>query len=448
MAARLRPGPGAVLWPVLAATTFTALAAGASHPGVIEMVTPSKTPHHGGAAPQRSVRQVRQQDKNDLTKVRSALRALETVRSELAGVRGASPVTYDRATADLARLERTLAQGTTAPGRGAEPASSEDVSQQADSADAVRARISRKVIAYARAQIGKPYIYGGVGPRGFDCSGLTMKAYRAAGVSIPRTSDVQYFHTHRIAKGKERPGDLVFFDYHRGMSGPGHVGIVLDPARHTMIAAPHTGTTVKIQNYVTVGRADGFVGFTRPGHNGAGEAPKSPKPNKSPKPDKHREPATGHRHIATAVVPAAQTTSTGRPARTPKAHVRRPQPAKRHAVKKAKKAAVKKATRKTRRAQAPAGPQILSSPAPTVVSSSVPPAGRAFTPRRVSGHPGERMREQRHAGSRRGTGCGATGRHGGSGEHGVRFWIGRTGQSGTAGHRTSAHHAHRPSDRR
>jgi cell wall-associated NlpC family hydrolase len=124
-------------------------------------------------------------------------------------------------------------------------------------------RTGAQVVAYARAQLGTPYVYGGASPRGgFDCSGLVMAAYRSAGITVPRTSDAQYWFGRRIAPGTERPGDLVFFDYRRGHSGPGHVGIVTDPAKGLMIVAPHTGTVVKYQNYRTY--PGGPVGFTRP----------------------------------------------------------------------------------------------------------------------------------------------------------------------------------------
>jgi cell wall-associated NlpC family hydrolase len=122
-------------------------------------------------------------------------------------------------------------------------------------------QIASTVIAYARAQLGKPYIYGGIGPRGFDCSGLTMMAYRAAGITIPRTSDAQYWWGPRIPDGHEVPGDLVFFDYKPGHSGPGHVGIVYDVQHGLMLVAPHTGTHVRIQDYR---HHPGRAGFTRP----------------------------------------------------------------------------------------------------------------------------------------------------------------------------------------
>ncbi|GAB2837869.1 NlpC/P60 family protein [Actinoallomurus bryophytorum] len=130
--------------------------------------------------------------------------------------------------------------------------------------------VSAQVITFAKAQLNKPYVYGAVGPNSFDCSGLTSAAYHSAGVTIPRLSDAQYWWGARVPSGQEQPGDLVYFDYRHGHSGPGHVGIVYNPKAGTMIVAPHTGDVVKIQGYKSY--PGGPVGFTRPtahnGHNG------------------------------------------------------------------------------------------------------------------------------------------------------------------------------------
>jgi cell wall-associated NlpC family hydrolase len=72
----------------------------------------------------------------------------------------------------------------------------------------------------ALAQQGKPYGWGASGPNAYDCSGLTSFAYRAAGVSIPRTSRAQAGFGTPVAKGDLRPGDLVFF-----YSPVSHVGL-------------------------------------------------------------------------------------------------------------------------------------------------------------------------------------------------------------------------------
>ena len=122
--------------------------------------------------------------------------------------------------------------------------------------------VAGRVIAYAVAQLGKPYVYGGTGPTGYDCSGLTMMAYRAAGIAIPRLSDAQYRFGASVAPGQEAPGDLVFFDYRPGHSGPGHVGIIYDVPRGLMLVAPHTGTNIRLQPIAII-PAD-LCGFTRP----------------------------------------------------------------------------------------------------------------------------------------------------------------------------------------
>lgn len=112
------------------------------------------------------------------------------------------------------------------------------------------------IIAYAYAQLGKPYLWGAEGPHAFDCSGLTMRAYQAAGIAIPRVAADQWRHGPPIPRGQEQPGDLVFFNPQR--DGPGHVGVVIGNGQ--MIHAPNRRERVKIGPYQ---RAD-LVGFTRP----------------------------------------------------------------------------------------------------------------------------------------------------------------------------------------
>lgn len=79
----------------------------------------------------------------------------------------------------------------------------------------------------ARTRTGSAYVYGGTGPRAFDCSGLTGWAYRAVGKNLPRTSGAQAAATKRISRGQARPGDLVFFHsggrvYHVGLYAGGN----------------------------------------------------------------------------------------------------------------------------------------------------------------------------------------------------------------------------------
>jgi cell wall-associated NlpC family hydrolase len=111
-----------------------------------------------------------------------------------------------------------------------------------------------QAVAYARAQLGKPYIWGAEGPGGYDCSGLTMMAWRSAGVSIPRVSGAQYgIGRHINSMSALEPGDLVFFG-----SPIHHVGMYV--GNGTMIEAPYTGASVR---YHSINRRD-YAGATRP----------------------------------------------------------------------------------------------------------------------------------------------------------------------------------------
>ena len=113
---------------------------------------------------------------------------------------------------------------------------------------------ARQAVAYAKAQLGKPYIWGAEGPRGFDCSGLTMMAWKSAGVSIPRVSGAQYgIGRHINSMSALEPGDLVFFGHPIH-----HVGMYV--GNGTMIEAPYTGANVR---YHSINRSD-YAGATRP----------------------------------------------------------------------------------------------------------------------------------------------------------------------------------------
>ncbi|WP_052707449.1 C40 family peptidase [Streptomyces rubellomurinus] len=99
-------------------------------------------------------------------------------------------------------------------------------------------------IDYALAQLGKPYVWGGNGPSGYDCSGLVQQAYRRSGISLPRVADDQYAATTPISAGQLRRGDLVFWSDSGRASGIHHVGIYLGGG--TFVEAPRPGRTVRI----------------------------------------------------------------------------------------------------------------------------------------------------------------------------------------------------------
>ncbi|MFF8374952.1 NlpC/P60 family protein [Streptomyces sp. NPDC015661] len=94
-------------------------------------------------------------------------------------------------------------------------------------------------ISFARAQLGKPYVWGATGPSAYDCSGLTQAAWRAAGVSLPRTTYTQINAGTRVSRSQLAPGDLVFF-----YSGISHVGLYIGGGQ--MIHAPRPGAPVRI----------------------------------------------------------------------------------------------------------------------------------------------------------------------------------------------------------
>jgi len=96
-------------------------------------------------------------------------------------------------------------------------------------------------VRFAYAQLGKPYVYGAAGPSSYDCSGLTMRAWQAAGVSLPHNAAAQQSSIPAVSVSNIQPGDLLFFG-----SPAYHVGIYIGGGR--MIAAPHTGTVVQIQS--------------------------------------------------------------------------------------------------------------------------------------------------------------------------------------------------------
>ncbi len=120
-------------------------------------------------------------------------------------------------------------------------------------------------ISFAEGQLGKPYLFGGTGPDAFDCSGLVMMAYRAAGIYIPRTSQQQWLWGPQVPASQAEPGDLVFFVGADGTpTSPGHVGLVIGGGM--MIEAYATGYPIRIAPYASRDP----IGFTRPwAHSGA-----------------------------------------------------------------------------------------------------------------------------------------------------------------------------------
>jgi cell wall-associated NlpC family hydrolase len=116
-----------------------------------------------------------------------------------------------------------------------------------------------RAVAFARSQLGKPYVWGAAGPSAYDCSGLTMAAYRSAGVWLPRVSRAQWNAGPHIGLGSLAPGDLVFFAYNTGDPGTiHHVGLYVGGG--AMVEAPYSGASVRV---ASIGRRD-YIGAVRP----------------------------------------------------------------------------------------------------------------------------------------------------------------------------------------
>jgi len=104
--------------------------------------------------------------------------------------------------------------------------------------DAKVRKLARKVVAYARRQVGVPYSWGGTSPNaGFDCSGLVYAAYRSIGRAIPHSSWDQLRLGVPVGFARLRPGDLLFTE------GGGHVQLVV--SKNAAISAPQTGERVR-----------------------------------------------------------------------------------------------------------------------------------------------------------------------------------------------------------
>ncbi len=109
-------------------------------------------------------------------------------------------------------------------------------------------------VQYAMAQVGDAYVYGAMGENAFDCSGLTMRAWAQAGVSLPHSSSAQYGSGPHIAASDLQPGDLVFY-----YSPISHVGIYI--GNGLIVHAANPGTGVAVSGLYSMP----YVGAVRPG---------------------------------------------------------------------------------------------------------------------------------------------------------------------------------------
>ena len=108
-------------------------------------------------------------------------------------------------------------------------------------------------VSFAYAQLGKPYVWAAAGPSSYDCSGLTLAAWRGAGVFLPHNAAMQYNALRHISRGSLQPGDLVFY------SGLGHEAIYVGNGQ--VIHAPTFGEHVRLASVDMMPP----YGYARPG---------------------------------------------------------------------------------------------------------------------------------------------------------------------------------------
>ncbi|WP_431991046.1 NlpC/P60 family protein [Streptomyces albogriseolus] len=173
----------------------------------------------------------------DARELLSKLTAEEKAR--LAAIEKRKQEEAARKAAELAREEAAQQSGGTSESSGSGSTGSADTPPaDAPPADSSYAAKAEKALAFARAQIGKPYVWGATGPGSYDCSGLTQAAWKAAGVSLPRTTYDQVNAGTTVPVSQAQPGDLVFF-----YDDVTHVGIYI--GNGMMIHAPKPGTYVR-----------------------------------------------------------------------------------------------------------------------------------------------------------------------------------------------------------
>lgn len=192
-----------------------------------------------------------------LAEARELLSTLTTEeKARLAAIEQREREEADRKAEDLARQQ--AAQATTQKAQGAQSAqeslggqeNQEDTSTGTETStgapsgttppaeDSTYATKATRAIAFARAQVGKPYVWGATGPGSYDCSGLTQAAWKAVGVDLPRTTYDQVTAGTTVSLANAKPGDLVFF-----YDSIGHVGLYI--GNDMMIHAPKPGTYVR-----------------------------------------------------------------------------------------------------------------------------------------------------------------------------------------------------------
>ncbi|MFE9398074.1 NlpC/P60 family protein [Streptomyces flavidovirens] len=196
------------------------------------------------------IEQLREEAGDRLAELKAHQKDLRRHKAKIQDKIGAAENLLSRLTAEQ------RAQYAQQDGHGASPATTARADRGAprggQSAGVPNSRAGQAV-SFAYGAIGKPYVWGATGPSAFDCSGLTQAAWKAAGVSLPRTTYTQINAGRRVSRSELAPGDLVFF-----YSGISHVGLYIGNGQ--MIHAPRPGAPVRVAPIDEMP----FAGATRP----------------------------------------------------------------------------------------------------------------------------------------------------------------------------------------
>ena len=199
------------------------------------------------AALDKARRQV-SEDESRLAELKSSIQdKMASQQHEIDRLQAAIRRARQRERARLAAQRRAAAESQPAAAQVAAPAP-----PPAPSVAAV-APNAQTAVDTALAQVGKPYQWGAAGPESFDCSGLTMYSWAAAGVSLPHSSSAQYSVTRHVSLSSVQPGDLLFY-----YSPVHHVAMYIGGGR--MVEAPYTGASVRVASL----RTSNLVGVGRP----------------------------------------------------------------------------------------------------------------------------------------------------------------------------------------
>ena len=202
----------------------------------------------------------------------SDVQSLQQQERDLSGLRAAADQKVAASKAVLARLTeeerrrleaqeraaaaeaRRAAEASVREAKASRKSSTRTKPRKEQSSSATSSGRGAKALAFARSQLGKPYQFGGDGPNGYDCSGLTSAAWATVGVRLPRTSQAQFGVGRAVSKSELQPGDLVFF-----YSGLSHVALYAGNGQ--ILHSPRSGRSVE---YMKMSYMP-FAGARRPG---------------------------------------------------------------------------------------------------------------------------------------------------------------------------------------